>query len=186
MRLHNIKVNIKVFFSMAFVMFLWTGNASANAIDALNIGVSEDVICNGTDAGACSGFFGSIGDPVALSLTRATNYPKQGNPTAELGFLNDLLDDVGLPNVSFVDKTDTAGNGFTTNRQYFSIKKGLDIWYFANNTSGALNVDWLPEAYSHYTEYGAAKVVPLPAAVWLFGSALIGVVGFARRSAKTA
>jgi hypothetical protein len=33
--------------------------------------------------------------------------------------------------------------------------------------------------------YGAA-VVPLPAAVWLFGSALLGLVGVARRKGKVA
>lgn len=30
--------------------------------------------------------------------------------------------------------------------------------------------------------YGTASVVPIPAAVWLFGTALIGLVGFSKRS----
>jgi hypothetical protein len=45
--------------------------------------------------------------------------------------------------------------------------------------------DWLTTAKTgkYYIEYEPAAVaaVPVPAAVWLFGSGLIGLIGMARR-----
>jgi len=34
--------------------------------------------------------------------------------------------------------------------------------------------------------FGSASVVPVPAAVWLFGSGLLGLLGIARRKAQEA
>ena len=69
-----------------------------------------------------------------------------------------------------------------TDRQYFSVKKGRDIFYFQNTSGGKLTVDWLDKKYSHWTEYGNTAV-PIPAAVWLFGSGLLGLVGLSRKKA---
>jgi len=56
-----------------------------------------------------------------------------------------------------------------------------DAWYFYTNlgrqnygTKGGLNNIWAVKS-------GDVAVVPVPAAIWLFGSGLIGVVGAARR-----
>ena len=138
---------------------------------------------------------GFLGDPtvandVSLDTAKVTGHAFSGNPTAEATFLNSLLDNMGLPNVSVPgDKTDEALGEFTTDRLYFSIKQGAgeDTFtaFFKNNSGGAVTVSFDPNNFSHYTEYGA--VVPIPAAVWLFGSALLGIAGIgARRSAKPA
>ncbi|MCK5092950.1 MAG: VPLPA-CTERM sorting domain-containing protein, partial [Gammaproteobacteria bacterium] len=56
-------------------------------------------------------------------------------------------------------------------------------WYF-NTYDGKQSYNG--KSYSYYAwavhdgDVGAS-VVPVPAAVWLFGSGLIGLVGFARR-----
>lgn len=179
MKLHN----IQAFVFMAFAMLLWAGNANANTIEALGGPTgNEELTCNGAAGGACLGF---LGDPATLSAAQATGYDvSPSSPANEMAFLNGLLADVGEPAVSFVDKTDMAGMGFTTRRQYFSVKQGDKTWYFKNTAGAAVTTEWGPNDFSHYTEYGA--VVPLPGAVWLLGSALLGLVGFARHSSKTA
>ena len=53
--------------------------------------------------------------------------------------------------------------------------------------SGNVGADWAAFDGTPYTEKfnitlnGTAAVVPVPAAVWLFGSGLLGLVGVARR-----
>lgn len=127
----------------------------------------------------CYGFVGS--NPISLSDSNADNYAKAGNPTSELTLLNDLLGLVGPDEVTGVNK-DGAGNGFTTSLQYFSIKKGRWLWFFENNSGNPITVALKGDEYSHWTGYGAVgAVVPVPAAVWLFGTALIGLFGFSRR-----
>ncbi len=74
---------------------------------------------------------------------------------------------------------------------YFTIKKSTELAFFKNDGSvpvtfslsgGNSSAD---NKWSHVTGFGA--VVPIPAAVWLFGSALVGIAGLGyRRQAKTA
>lgn len=164
--------------SIALAALLWAGNINANTIGAR--GYDADVTCSG----ACMGF---DQDPTTiLSNTWAFNYPKQGSPDSELDFLKGLLSDVGLPTVSFVNKiTNQPGNSFMTDREYFSIKKKGYLWFFKNNSGENITVNWSGESYSHVTEYGASAV-PIPAAVWLFGSGLLGLVGLSRKKVAQA
>ena len=70
-----------------------------------------------------------------------------------------------------------------TDRQYFSIKQAQQTFYFENTSGGTLTVDLgTANDYSHWTEYGTVSAVPVPATVWLFGTALIGFIGFSRRT----
>ena len=66
---------------------------------------------------------------------------------------------------------------------------GFAAWIFdgtdANSTSGNWLVAWtntngVPHDLSHLSIY-APTPIPVPAAVWLFGSGLLGLVGVARR-----
>ena len=58
-------------------------------------------------------------------------------------------------------------------------------WYMFEGKSGPLSGTWDASVIfegkdlSHISAY--TKVVPVPAAVWLFGSGLLGLVGIARR-----
>ena len=131
---------------------------------------------------SCLGFDGT--GPTTLSMSLAMDFPLNGNPTAELAKLNELLDgfNPARPQVNYVNKTDVAGNSFTTDRQYFSIKQSTEIWYFENTSGGTLTVELVnTNDYSHWTEYGQISAVPVPAAFWLFGTALIGFIGVSRR-----
>ena len=169
--------------------------ASANTItmDDYNGSGGNTVSCNGTDSGACLGFVGafSVGPPtsglISLDDANADDYPKNGSSDAdaELARLNELLAlfNPARDAVTYVNKTDGDGSGFSTSLQYFSIKKANELWFFENKTGGAVTVNLLRDTddYSHWTEYGTPSAVPVPAAAWLFGTALIGFVGMSRR-----
>jgi len=54
-------------------------------------------------------------------------------------------------------------------------------WYFSM-TNGFQNLDVkTPNLYAWAVQSGDVSAVPVPAAVWLFGSGLVGLVGLARR-----
>ncbi len=61
-------------------------------------------------------------------------------------------------------------------------------WYFSTNYG---NQNWANKTFSYYAwavhsgDVGA-PTVPVPAAVWLFGSGLLGLIGIARRKARAA
>lgn len=171
---------------------LWACAALALIAGVVSTGVSANTITLADYNGAgsalsctgCSGFVGS--DPVSLDIDNADRYamPGSSNPTAQLTLLNMLLADFDPARaaVSDVNQTTGDGDGFETNRQYFSIKKSTGMWFFENLSGGivTVNLEGKTEDYSNWTEYGAA--VPVPAAFWLFGTALIGFIGFSRRT----
>ena len=113
-----------------------------------------------------------------MSDSTATAYDKQGNPRSELSYLNSLLGLSGTGEIT--GTTDIAGSGesFETSFQYFAIKQSTYIMYFENLTGEPLDVMFDNE-FSHVTGFGQQLTppseVPLPAAVWLFGSALLGL-----------
>lgn len=168
--------------ALALMTGLASTSASANTITMADYGGSSELVTCDPD---CEGFV-DVGLFVDTSLTNALNYAQVGNsnPSSELALLNSLLADFNpaRPEVFGVDKTEGAGDGFFTDHQYFSIKKSTTFWFFENTSGGKIEVAVLGADYSHYTEYGPSiSEVPVPAAVWLFGTALIGFIGISRR-----
>jgi hypothetical protein len=169
--------------ALAFVVGVTSTGVSANMITMENYnGATGGVNCGAVGDDNCLGFTDA---PTSLSFTAAHDYPKLGDETAELAALNALLAllDPARAAVIGVTKTDDEqGNTFTTSADYFSIKKAQNIYYFDNISSGELTVILTEGGWSHYTEYGAMSAVPVPAAAWLFGTALIGFIGLSRRT----
>ena len=138
--------------------------------------------CDETGPGPC--MVGLVGPATAsMSASTATAYDKQGNPRSELSYLNSLLGLSGTGEIT--GTTDIAGSGesFETSFQYFAIKQSTYIMYFENLTGDSLRVMFDNE-FSHVTGFGQLlppSEVPLPAAVWLFGSALLGLGVIGRR-----
>ena len=173
----------------------WIANANANTIDMQYYQAGNNdinLVCNTSIASQCQGFLGGnteVNDPIAsLSDTVATEYLiANSDATTEMALLNNLLSEMNAGSVSTVFKTDDDLTSFSTDKLYFSIKQATEIFYFKNISGGTLNVELYPDAnaFSHWSEYGpSASVVPVPAAVWLFGSALLGLVGFKRKQAQ--
>ena len=185
MKTNRITPIIWAYAALALMASMASTGASANTLtmDEYN-GPSNQITCEPE----CQGFIGDYpGGPISLSLTMAENYPTAGNPDAELARLNELL---GLfepardpvPDGD-VDKTDSSGTTFDTSYQYFSVKKAEWLWFFENTSGGEVTVTVLGDSYSHWTGYGdPVSPIPVPAAVWLFGTALIGFIGISRRT----
>jgi hypothetical protein len=75
---------------------------------------------------------------------------------------------------------DAFVTGETAEDTFFGITHSGGISrIFISNSSGGIEVDHL--------QYGGGdvSVIPIPAAVWLFGTALIGLVGFSKRRKAT-
>ena len=138
--------------------------------------------------GSVNGFIG-VG---SLSPTSAALFDVGANPASETAYLESLIP---VPSGSLATgvTTEMSGgeeySGIAINSQYFSFKlgdwnsgKGGTV-FFKNMTSGPIMVDYSAlgqgVGLSHVTQY-----VPIPAAAYLFGSALIGLagIGYRRRS----
>lgn len=142
--------------------------------------------CAETGAGPCmEGFVGAA--TASMSTVIATAYDKPGNPLAELTLLNSLLGLSGAGAITGTADIADAGNSFETNYRYFGIKQSSYIMYFENLTDAPLDVTFINE-FSHVTGFGEqlnnVPQVPLPAAVWMFGSALFGLSAVARRKKR--
>lgn len=68
----------------------------------------------------------------------------------------------------------TPTNGTAAAFDFFDNAYGRATWNLASNGTLTYDID------------GAPAAVPLPAAVWLFGSGLLGLVGIGRRKSKSA
>ena len=68
--------------------------------------------------------------------------------------------------------------------EFWGIKKSTEIAFFRNDTGAPIDFSMNGDEWSHVTGFGA--VVPIPAAAWLFGSALLGMVGFGTRRGRKA
>lgn len=84
-----------------------------------------------------------------------------------------------IDSLTLTGRADGVFNGTTDEDTFFGVTNAGGISrLFVRNTSGGIEVD-------HLQYGGDVSAVPVPAAAWLFGTALIGLVGFVKRR-KTA
>lgn len=93
--------------------------------------------------------------------------------TAFTGFTTTVHD----PLASFQGATDLSG--IHQNLQYLAI--GAPLHALAGSFPGFDNPDTFGDAFSITSQTVQLATVPIPAAVWLFGSGLLGLVGISRR-----
>ena len=84
-------------------------------------------------------------------------------------------------------KDETGTETFTSNAEYILIKigRGPNVGLIRNALAGNMftfTATGQGAGLSHVTEFGQVSAVPVPASVWLFGTALIGFIGFSRRT----
>jgi len=133
------------------------------------------------------------------NLLASAKMDAQSNPQQEIDFVNDVLgtnynkdtlDKYEPYNVAFT-VADLGAGVFTFNltagavaADYYILKfGGSDSHYLFDNTSSVNDFTWLAaiqptglslDNLSHVSLISAPSEVPVPAAVWLFGSALFG------------
>jgi len=142
--------------------------------------VGNDVV--GGTSGSLSGSLADLYDignssnaneAAALNvLTGTTSFVGSDGSQTDAGGVASLTFDSDASVIAFA-----LGGGQLPGRYFFLnlISPGTITIEFDQNgqTSGG---------FSHYTEFGRVSAVPVPAAVWLFGTALIGFIGMARRT----
>lgn len=86
---------------------------------------------------------------------------------------------VSLGTIGPVSIADFSNSGTTAEDRFFGVSDpGGILALKISNTAGGIEVDHL--------QYGnAVAVIPLPGAVWLLGSGLVGLIGFGRRFKRT-
>ena len=108
--------------------------------------------------------------------TTFTGFDSSGEPTGA-----DIVHDIGdLVSISCPECYLVVKDGNGDPSQYIidlATWNGLDTL----SLSGFWDGVGVKGAISHVAIYGDINAVPVPAAIWLFGTALIGLVGFGRR-----
>jgi hypothetical protein len=113
------------------------------------------------------------------------------NPTNEALALDYLIDGilnndpVAADGVKNEDVTDDDFS-FYSSAEYIAFKVGAGHFFIALTSPGIINVVFdkngeTGAGLSHYTEFNISPI-PVPAAMWLFGTALIGFIGISRRT----
>lgn len=85
---------------------------------------------------------------------------------------------------SVVAVTFTTNNGDSQTFTLDGIAFGAETFFFNAMFLGVTSVSWLQESPFHQFDnivINGSAVVPVPAAVWLFGSALLGFAGISKR-----
>lgn len=176
--------------AIAAGLFL-TGAAQANTITVAGGG---SLTCNGAAIGACQAFTGAGGsanggEPTGLGVLSSANADTYtGTPSSEA---NEAARLNTLAGTTFAGtdgvRTNGGGGGltFSTLRDYLVLRLGNDAVFVQNTSGGALNIVYTSSqarGLSHFTEFGAGNVVPLPGAAWLMIAGVAGLVGAQRRN----
>ncbi len=160
-----------------------TGWKHQTDIGIIESDVSQFVTLNLTTLGNQSPTFSRFGVTVFDGIdTNTANYSHHGSwnapgaATPKLFSASNPFGTVGLTNIGFSDNVDGI-NGYSflaeAGKKYSIYLGGVGFSQWSTGVDGyALNV--------------TTSAVPLPGAVWLFGTALAGFIGTRRRSSRTA
>ena len=163
---------------------------------AVAMPVQAGLICTGTAPGGPGPLFnGDLTDStcdldnVNAALGTSWTYADIiGSKTESFGdpITSWAQDEFGLGTLTITSSTDTSGtwelDGSAAPLFFVDKYDGMyDIYTYMGAGTSPYSDDWTRASgatTSHLSVYG---VVPIPAAVWLFGSGLIGLIGIARR-----
>jgi len=163
----------------------WAGNLTvggvggwrlANTVDVGNDGYTFTNIYEGVDAGYNITAQSELSNMFYNVLGNTAYYDTNGLETGCIA-PNYCLSNTG----PFINLQSTYWSatefGFEPNPNY--------AWLFSMRYGIQSNTYKTDSVFSWAVQSGDVSAVPVPAAVWLFGSGLIGLIGFARRESST-
>ena len=102
---------------------------------------------------------------------------------ASVGTFIESDDDSGFFNNAFIDRSLAIGNYVLAVSTYtFSLSEAINGYNGSVNFLTDGNVDITISSRNGIANFVNPSAVPVPAAAWLFGSALMGFAGFRRKS----
>jgi hypothetical protein len=147
----------------------------------ITVDLAVNVLADGLGGGGGAGI-------VPMGSTVASHYiffdPVSANQTGTVTFDSDIF---GI----ITSTANLAASDFLINTGVTYLNpglRGLEAGDHATITGlRTINVSWSASSPGDYirvlTDFSPGAVVPVPAAVWLFGSGLLGLIGIARRKA---
>ncbi|MCF6203065.1 MAG: VPLPA-CTERM sorting domain-containing protein [Methylococcaceae bacterium] len=174
----------KIFISLVLSLFVLPLTAQAASISIINDQTSGGgTVTNGSGVSAATANHNDIVSD--FSDTWVVDVDPAGDvfSLATSNFFSDFNVEYSLDGVNFFsynDVTEVAGQ--------FSIKdlSLQNITGFTLRIFGTLDGRFTSGGYNVSVEGADVSSVPVPAAAWLFGSALMGLVGFSRRKSSVA
>lgn len=135
-----------------------------------------------------TGNVGSPGESITATGTFTADLGTLGNETGTVSFGTSSGNTMTLDlNGTFLSASDDNGFLSDTGPSLTFSSGNLDDFSFLKNTidplkfrSFGLGFDDLDQMYGEWTSV-SLTAIPVPAAVWLFGSGLLGLAGIARR-----
>ena len=174
-------MNIKL---LVASLFLIAGSAQANTISTTvrvdNAPIDQTVAYvnfNVTDAG----FFNITAAEGFLDFTDPFIY--LFSSPASVGTFIESDDDDGAGNNSFIDRSLGLGSYVLAVSSFnFSLSEAISGYNGSVNFINDGDVTVTISSQNGIAEFGNTSAVPVPAAAWLFGTALLGFAGFRRKS----
>jgi len=125
-------------------------------------------------------YAGKVGNGSSGSLTITWNFPEPALGPI-FGFFGDFYEvnslSAGVGSDQFDIPSNNNGKGLTTFGMLSTVSFSQVVWRLG---SGANNDTFLIDNFSYTATDPSA--VPVPPALWLFGTGLLGLIGFSRRN----
>ena len=157
----------------------WTADANINGVDTW---ANQNIWAAGLTIGGVSGWRLPTTLNSDASCTTPSNSTGFNCTGSEMGHLFNVE---GISSVALGPFSNVQSFNYWSGTEFAPNPANAWVFNFGSGSQGAVNKGNNRFAWAVQSgNVGGASVVPVPAAVWLFGSGLIGLIGVARRKVR--